>query len=137
MTTKTTHKQLIQQRMQATKGEICSLLNLTSDAYETLRYDLAIAWLEYQEYFEATARLFILSKTFFNWWYQRLHAIECQFLQNYSNSHTPGILVNKYMEKAITMSLKPSRIVLEAIRKEGFAALERNPNLKTSKIFAV
>lgn len=137
MTTKITHKQLIQQRMQVTKGEICSLLNLTSDAYETLRYDLAIAWLEYQEYFEATARLFILSKTFFNWWYQRLYAIECQFLQYYSNCHTPGVLVNKYMEKAITMSLKPSRMVLEAIRKEGFAALERNPNLKNSKVFDV
>ncbi|MCK5015825.1 MAG: hypothetical protein KAS32_02035 [Candidatus Peribacteraceae bacterium] len=137
ITAKTTHKQVLKHRMHVTKGEICNLLNLTPDAYEILRYDLAIAWLEYQEYFESTARLFILSKTFFNWWYQRLYSLDCSFLQAYSKSHNTTILRDKYMNKALTLSFRPSKTVMESIRKEGLAALERNPNLKTSKVFAV
>jgi hypothetical protein len=136
MTTDTTHKQVIKHRMQATKGEICKLLCLTPDAYETMRYDLAIAWLEYQGYFEVTARIYILSKTFFNWWYQRLYTIECQFLQNYSRRYNANVLRNQYMNQALTLKLRPSRIVMEAIRNEGLQALERNPKLKTTKIFA-
>lgn len=131
-----THKQALKHRMQVTKGAICKLLNLTPDAYETMRYDLAIAWLEYQEYFEATARIYILSKTFFNWWYQRLYAIECRLLQDYTRSFSANTLRNKYMDAALTLELRPSKIVVEAIKKEGLNALERKPELKTIKIFA-
>ena len=130
-----THKQALMRRMQVTKSSICKLLNLAPDAYETMRYDLAIAWLEYQGYFEVTARIYILSKTFFNWWYQRLYAIECRLLQNNTMCYNANTLRNQYMDAALTLELRPSRIVIEAIRKEGLNALKRNPNLKTSTIY--
>ncbi|MFK5950178.1 MAG: hypothetical protein QM500_15545 [Methylococcales bacterium] len=132
---KTTHKQLLMRRMHVTKGGVCTLLNLSPDAYEIMRYELAIAWLEYQGYFEATARLYILSKTFFNWWYQRLYDIDCHFLQSFSKSHNSNTLKNNYIDMAITLDLHPSKIVFESIRKEGLAALERNPKLKSSKVY--
>lgn len=119
--------------MQATKGDICKLLGLTLDAYEVLRYELSIAWLQYQGYFEATARLFILSRTFFTWYYQRLHEIDLWFVRNYDKNSDD--LLQKYMEKGITMNLRPSRMVLEAIRKEGFRLLQEKPHFKNIKIF--
>jgi hypothetical protein len=133
---KITHKQLLKHRMQVTKGEICALLNLTPDAYETMRYELAIAWLKYQEYFEVTARLYILSSTFFNWWYQRLYSIDCYFLQSHAKSHSTNLLKSMYMDMALTLNLKPSRMVRESIRKEGLRAIDQNPKLKTIKVFA-
>jgi len=130
---KITHKVLINRGMQATKGDICKLLGLTLDAYEVLRYELSIAWLQYQGYFEATARLFILSRTFFTWYYQRLHEIDLWFVRNYDKNSDD--LLQKYMEKGITMNLRPSRMVLEAIRKEGFRLLQEKPHFKNIKIF--
>ena len=135
MRNKKTHKQNIMQAIKQTKFEICKLLNYSEDAYDIMRYELAIAWLQHQNFYEATARIHVLSTTFFKWWYQQLNGCERIFIE-YEIARTPKMQRrDKFFEFVLEMAFRPSSPVYDNIRKEGHAALEANPNLKELKIY--
>ena len=132
---KPTHKQTIMQAMKRTKLDMCKLLNYSEDAYDIMRYELAIAWLEYNDFFEATARIHILSATFFNWWYQQLNGCERIFIDFEISKVAKMHRREAFFEFVLSMSIRPSSPVYASIRKEGSAAIEANPKLKTLKIY--
>jgi hypothetical protein len=132
---KKTHKQSILQAMKHTKLEMCKLLKYSEDAYDIMRYELAIVWLEYNDFYEATARIHVLSKSFFKWWYQQLNGCERIFIDHKIAGLPESQRQDKFFEFVLSMEFRPSSPVYDNIRKEGCAAIEANPNLKKLKIY--
>lgn len=132
---KQTHKSNIMQAIKRTKIEMCKLLNYSEDAYDIMRYELAIAWLQHNDFPEAKARICILSNSFFKWWYQQLNGCERIFI-DYKSCEIPKMqLRDAFFEYVLSMGFRPSSPVNDSIKKEGSEALEKNPHLTISEIY--
>lgn len=135
MSDKKTQKQSILQAIKHTKQEMCKILCYSEDAYDIMRYELAIAWLQHNGFNEDIARILILSKSFFNWWYQQLNAGERIFIDYKLIKQPEGNKRDQFFEFILSLCFRPSSPVYESITKEGKSIIESNPKVKTLKIY--
>ena len=129
------HKKNILQAIKQTKNEMCKALRLSEESYDIMRYELAFAWLQYNEFYEGTARIMVLSRSFFNWWYQQINGCERIFLDYKVASMPENQRKESFFEFVISMEIRPSSPVYQNIRIEGYMALQKNPQLKNLKIY--
>lgn len=111
------------------------MLSLNEDNYYLLRYESAIAYLRFYDYYEAVARIFILSPTFYHWWYNHLDKLEQDFVTKYEGFIRSDRALDVFLLKVFNQKAKPSPGLLEKIRAEGIQALKKNKSLTKIKVY--
>lgn len=87
-----------------------------------------IAWLENMGYFNNTAKILLLSKSFFNWWYVQVSLIETQLINSGCK-----ITLKLYKKAVLSINTYPCNPLFSKIKKESNSLLKKNKKLATIK----
>lgn len=131
-----THDAVVTLYIEGTKSRVCRELGIMAGAYDEMHYDLSYAWFEHRGYFEYTARVFLVSKTFHRWWNQQVAQKELEFMVRFGKKDLPFNLMRAALEETITeMDVIPARELLRQMHMEGLIILKNNPELRVTKIY--
>ena len=126
-----THKQVVKAEIEAATQDICKILGITPDAYIELRYELAFEWFKHLGYFEQTARYYLVSLSFHNWWSQTVAWREKLSIHHINNAKNR---LEFYRELIITIPVAPHKSLCNAMVNEGIEAIKRNSELLKIRI---
>jgi len=131
-----TDKIRLKQRQESVSKRFMKLISISEDNYHMLHYDLAFAWFRYHEYFEVSARQFVFSKSYHQWWSYILMMLEEVMLNDYENSDLGSRKLKElYIDKVLDLNYRPNTTLALKCRQECEEAMHRNPDLKKMKIY--
>lgn len=128
------HRVLCHEMAETTKTRICRALCLKPEEYDMLHYELAHEWLQERGFPERTARVYILSKIFHNWFRQQAMFVELTLVNRHPDQ--PLCEMQEFHRFSITtMPVKPSHGIRIEITEEGLQAIRRNRELLKIKVY--
>jgi len=131
-----TDKVKLKQRQESVSKRFMKLISISEDNYHMLHYDLAFAWFRYHDYYEVSARQFVFSKGYHQWWSYILMMFEEVMLNDFEDSsQAPRKLKELYIDIVLDQKYRPNSTLALKFRQEGDEAMRRNPDLKKMKIY--
>lgn len=131
-----THREIETTFMEGVKRRVCRELNLSSDAYDMMHFDLAYEWFSCHDFLEYTARVFLVSNQYHRWWAVQVVQIESLLLKKWGNQGFSPAKLRSALEAAVlNFSYIPAAGLRREMHNEGIEVLRRSPELKNLKIY--